>query len=141
MSGVEANVATDLKDFMWAEACNVLERVEQMHRQFFRPGQAGMQSAAWQPPIDVFETADGLGVVVALPGVESQDIDVAIQQDVLVIAGIRHLPALVRGAAIQRLEIPYGRFERQIRLPPGLFELQQPELTNGCLLIALGKRR
>jgi HSP20 family molecular chaperone IbpA len=141
MSGVEANVATDLKDFMWAEACNVLERVEQMHRQFFRPGQAGMQSAAWQPPIDVFETADGLGVVVALPGVESQDIDVAIQQDVLVIAGIRHLPALVRGAAIQRLEIPYGRFERQIRLPPGRFELQQPELTNGCLLIALGKRR
>ncbi len=133
-------MATDPKDWMWAEACALLERVEQVHRQFFRPGLAGMQAAAWQPPIDVFETADGLGVVVALPGVETQDIDVAIQQDILVIVGIRHLPALVRGAAIQRLEIPYGRFERQVRLPPGRFELRQPELTNGCLLITLAKR-
>jgi HSP20 family protein len=137
---VEANVASNPKDWMWAEACAVLERVEQMHRQFFRPGQVGMQAAAWQPPIDVFETADGLGVVVALPGVETQDIDVAIQEDTLIIAGIRHLPALVRGAAIQRLEIPYGRFERQIRLPPGRFQLGQPELANGCLFITLGKR-
>lgn len=134
-------MATDPKDWMWAEACAVLERVEQMHRQFFRPGLAGTQAATWQPPIDVFETADGFGVAVALPGVEIQDIDVAIERDILIIAGIRHLPALARGAAIQRLEIPYGRFERQVRLPSGRFQLGHPELANGCLFITLGKRR
>ena len=80
-------------------------------------------------------------IVVALPGVETQDIDVAIEQDILVISGIRHLPALARGAAIQRLEIPYGRFERQVRLPSGRFELGHPELANGCLFITLAKRR
>jgi HSP20 family molecular chaperone IbpA len=99
-----------------------------------------MSAAAWQPPIDVFETADGLGVVVALPGVKIQDIDVAIQQNTLVIAGIRHLPALVRGAAIQRLEIPYGRFERQVRLPSVRFEIGNSHLANGCLFINLAKR-
>ena len=134
-------MATDPKDWMWAEACAVLERVEQMHRQFFRPGLAGMQVTAWQPPIDVFETADGLRIVVALPGVEIQDIDVAVDQDILVISGIRHLPAVARGAAIQRLEIPYGRFERQVRMPAGRFELGHPELAHGCLFIALAKRR
>ena len=134
-------MATDPKDWMWAEACAVLERVEQMHRQFFRPGVAGMQAAAWQPPIDVFETPDGLSIVAALPGVETQDIDVAIEQDILVISGIRHLPALARGAAIQRLEIPYGRFERQVRLPSGRFELGRPEIASGCLFITLAKRR
>jgi HSP20 family molecular chaperone IbpA len=132
-------MAADPKDWMWAEACAMLERVEHMHRQFFRPGLAGMQAAAWQPPIDVFETADGLRIVVALPGVEIQDIDLAVEQDVLVISGIRHLPAVARGAAIQRLEIPYGRFERQVRIPAGRFELGHPELAHGCLFIALTK--
>ena len=134
-------MATDPKDWMWAEACAMLERVEQMHRQFFRPGLPGMQAAAWQPPIDVFETADGLRIVVALPGVEIQDIDVATERDVLVISGVRHLPSMARGAAIQRLEIPYGRFERQVRLPAGRFELGHPELAHGCLFITLAKRR
>ena len=134
-------MAADPKDWMWAEACAVLERVQQMHRQFFRPGVAGMQVAAWQPPIDVFETTDGLRIVVALPGVESSDINVAIEQDILVVAGIRHLPVLARRAAIQCLEIPYGRFERQVRLPSGRFELEQPQLMNGCLFIALVQRR
>jgi HSP20 family molecular chaperone IbpA len=134
-------MAADPKDWMWAEACAMLERVEHMHRQFFRPGLAGMQAAAWQPPIDVFETADGLRIVVALPGVEIQDIDIATEQDVLVISGVRHLPAVARGAAIQRLEIPYGRFERQVRMPAGRFELGHPELAHGCLFITLAKRR
>jgi HSP20 family protein len=134
-------MAADPKDWMWTEACAVLERVQQMHRQFFRPGVAGMQVAAWQPPIDVFETTDGLRIVVALPGVESSDINVAIEQDILVVAGIRHLPVLARRAAIQCLEIPYGRFERQVRLPSGRFELEQPQLMNGCLFIALVQRR
>ena len=134
-------MATDPKDWMWAEACAMLERVEQMHRQFFRPGLAGIQAAAWQPPIDVFETSDGLRIVVALPGVEIQDIDVATERDVLMISGVRHLPSVARGAAIQRLEIPYGRFERQVRLPAGRFELGHPELAHGCLFITLAKRR
>ena len=132
-------MATDPKDWMWAEACVMLERVEQMHRQFFRPGLPGMHAAAWQPPIDVFETDDGLGIVVALPGVEMQDIDIAIEQDVLAIFGLRHLPAVARGAAIQRLEVPYGRFERQVRLPAGRFELGHPVLAKGCLFITLTK--
>ncbi len=131
----------DPKDWMWAEACAVLERVEQMHREFFRPVRAAMQAATWQPPIDVFETAEGLRIVAALPGVEAQDVDVAIEQDVLAISGIRHLSALARGAAIQRLEIPYGRFERQVRLPSGRFELGHPEIANGCLFITVAKRR
>jgi HSP20 family molecular chaperone IbpA len=134
-------MATDPKDWMWAEACVMLERVEQMHRQFFRPGLQGMQTAAWQPPIDVFETPDGLGIVVALPGVEIHDLDIAIERDLLVISGLRHLPSVARGAAIQRLEIPYGRFERHVRLPAGRFELGHPELDQGCLFITLAKLR
>src|SRR5688572_16857540 len=106
-------MATDPKAWMWVEACAVLE---QMRRQFFRLGLAGMQAASWEPPIDLFETGDSLHVVVALPRVETQDINVAIEQGILVIAGICHLPPFARRATIQCLEIPYGRFERHVRL-------------------------
>jgi HSP20 family molecular chaperone IbpA len=128
------------KDWMWAEACAVLEQVEQMRRQFFRPELAATQ-ATWQPPVDMFETAEGLWIVAALPGVEARDVGVAIERDILFISGIRHLPALARGAAIQRLEIPYGRFERQVRLPSGRCDLGPPEIANGCLFITLAKHR
>jgi HSP20 family molecular chaperone IbpA len=134
-------MATDPKVWMWTEACAVLERMEQMHRQFFRPAFAAMQTAAWQPPVDVFETADGLLIVAALPGVETRDLDVVIERDLLVISGVRHLPGPARGAAIQRLEIPYGRFERQIPLPSEGFVPGQPALAHGCLFVTLAKRR
>jgi len=131
-------MATNPTHWMWIEACAVLE---QMHGQFFGPGSAATGAAAWQPPIDVFETAGGLRVVVALPGVEAQNIDLAIEQDILIIAGVRHVVPIARSADILRLEIPYGRFERQVQLPPGRFEFGRSDITNGCLFITLSKRR
>jgi HSP20 family molecular chaperone IbpA len=134
-------MATDPNDWMWSEACAALERMERIHRQFFRPGIRSMQSAAWQPPIDVFEAPDGMLVVLALPSVKRGDIEIAVDGDTLMISGIRHLPAITRGAAIHRLEIPYGRFERQVRLPPGQFDIASQTIENGSLFITLGKRR
>jgi HSP20 family protein len=41
------------------------------------------------------------------------------------------------GAAIHRLEIPYGRFERRIPLPPGNYRLHEQFLEDGCLVLVL----
>jgi hypothetical protein len=46
----------------------------------------------------------------------------------------------VHGAAVQRLEIPHGRFERRIRLPAARWQLSPPTLVNGCLLLSLTKQ-
>jgi HSP20 family protein len=125
---------------MWAEACAMLARAEGLHRQFFQPGFAGAQAATWEPPVDIFETERELWIIAALPGVESQDIAISIEGQVLSVAGLRRLPAPARGAAIHRLEIPHGRFERSIRLPAARFELDRSELASGCLVISLSKR-
>jgi HSP20 family protein len=125
---------------MWAEACAMIERAEQMHRQFFQPGSAATSCASWEPPADVFESERELLIVVALPGVESQDIEIFSEPEMLRIAGVRRLPAFVQGTVIQRLEIPQGRFERHIRLPAARFELSRSTLANGCLLVILTKQ-
>lgn len=41
-------------DWMWAQACDLVEQAERMHRQFFQLSGAGASRAVWQPPVDVF---------------------------------------------------------------------------------------
>jgi HSP20 family protein len=123
---------------MWAQACEVLDRAERLHRQFFRPVAMQVKRRAWEPPIDIYETLDEFKIMVALPGVEPEHISVSLEEGHLIVGGRRYLPVDV-GAEIQRLEIPYGRFERSIELPEGHFNLSAHEFSNGCLLISLRK--
>jgi HSP20 family molecular chaperone IbpA len=124
---------------MWNEALAMIARAEHLHRQFFEPG-ISMQAACWEPPVDIFETDRELWIVVALPGVEHDDLDVSTDADVLRVAGQRRLPVAARTATIHRLEIPHGRFERRIRLPSARLVLGRSELANGCLVVNLTKR-
>ena len=57
----------------------------------------------------------------------------------LSIAGERVLPQELRTAIIHRLELPQGRFERHIPLPPGRYETPRSGVANGCLVIRLAK--
>jgi HSP20 family protein len=132
--------AHDPRDWMWNEACALMERAARMHRQFFRPGPHSAPTPVWEPPIDIFETARTVEIVAALPGVQPQDLEVELDGGDVVISGLRRLPALPRETAIHHLEIPYGRFERRIRLSMAKLELAHSELASGCLTLRLAKR-
>jgi HSP20 family molecular chaperone IbpA len=125
---------------MWAEACEVLDRAERLHRKFFALGRGTARAPAWEPPIDMFETEQQLWVLIALPGVDPAQVDVVIDSGVLIVSGDRGLPVELRHAAIHRLEIPHGRFERRIALPAGRFEFAGHAASHGCLLLGLTKR-
>jgi HSP20 family protein len=123
---------------MWSEACEMLERAERMHRQFFQL-QVSQQAPAWQPPADVVETAREVAVIVALPGVDPDAVEVMLDGRVLVIAGVRALPAALRNAVFHRIELPQGRFERRLELPVGRYAGIRRAAAHGCLLISLQK--
>jgi HSP20 family molecular chaperone IbpA len=136
---------TDPHAWMWSDALEMLSRAERMHRQMFQPGHAPAQSASrqrvpcWEPPVDVLETERELLVFAALPGVDPDHIHVAIHNGALTITGARSLPAELRTATIHRMELPQGRFERQVALPPGRYEVSRPSVVNGCLAVVLRK--
>lgn len=121
---------------MWAEACAGVDRAEQLRRQFFRPGLLSAEAPGWEPPIDVFDAGTELVIVVALPGVDAGDLTVLVDHDIMTIRGARRLPPSAR-ATIRRLEIPHGRFEREIRLPHSAFAVKSTALVNGCLYLTL----
>ncbi|SDR60183.1 Molecular chaperone IbpA, HSP20 family [Rhizobiales bacterium GAS191] len=132
--------AHDPSDWMWNEACALIERATRMQRQFLKPGLPSAPTPNWEPPIDIFETDRAVHIVAALPGVQAEDLTVAIEGDEIVISGLRRLPPVPQDAVIHRLEIPYGRFERHIRLANARLELTRSELVSGCLTLRLMKR-
>lgn len=121
---------------MWSQACDMVERADRLHRQFFRLGQVG-HMPAWEPPVDVFETDAGLLIRVAVPDVDPDDFDVSLSDTGLILAGRRRLPAEATRGVIRQLEIPYGRLERHLPLPAGHYRLAANRYQNGCLEIRL----
>jgi HSP20 family protein len=131
---------TELRnDWMWSEACEMLARAERMHREFFRPARTAARVPAWEPPVDVLETDRAALVFIALPGVDPDRVEAVIEDDCLLVAGLRVLPAELQTATIHRLELPQGRFERRVRLPAGRYVNVRRSMANGCLLITLEK--
>jgi len=94
---------------------------------------------SWEPPLDVFETPTELWVLVALPGVDPDGIEVVIDESSFVVRGARSVPPAFRRAIVHRMEIPTGRFERELRLPPGRYEIRSREFSDGCLVVGLVK--
>lgn len=126
----------DPRSWMWAEALELLQDAERLQRQFFQVG--ALQGApCWEPPVDMYENGDELSLLIALPGVRPQQLEVVLAPSLIVVRGERSLPTNSRRAAIHRLEIPYGHFERRVALPAGQFELIDRRLEHGCLVLEL----
>jgi len=126
-------------NWMWSEACEMLARAERLHREFFRPTRSAGVLPTWEPPIDLLETDRAVLVLIALPGVDPERVEAAIDDGDLVVAGVRVLPRELQTAVIHRLELPQGRFERRVRLPAGRYSAVGRAMSNGCLVITLEK--
>lgn len=117
----------------------MLMRAERMHRQLFQPEGGTYQAPAWEPPADVFETGSHVVIYVALPGVDQEHVELALDGGELVISGARTIPAELHHAVVHRLELPQGRFRRRIPLPRGRYDQIGKKIADGCLLISLRK--
>ena len=129
----------DPLNWMLSDAIQTLARAERLHSQFLklRPG-AGADEPSWEPPIDVLETDREVLILIALPGVDPEEVEAVIDQGILIVSGRRVLPAELRNARIHRLELPQGRFERRISLPLGRYVISR-FATYGCVGLRLTK--
>jgi HSP20 family molecular chaperone IbpA len=123
--------------WMWVQACEVLDRAERLQRQFLRYIGPGADAAVWEPPVDIQETHDGLVVLFALPGVALEEIDIRLESTALTVSATRPLRLADRDAVIRRLEIPHGRFVRQIALTGARLQVAETRYVNGCLEVRL----
>jgi HSP20 family protein len=129
----------DPRQWMWGAALDMIARAERLSQATFQPARSANVQPSWTPPIDMLETEHEVLVVAALPGVREADLGLAIEGECLIIKGLRALPEALRTAVIHRLELPQGRFERRIPLPPGRYDQIVHKTQDGCLLVSLRK--
>jgi HSP20 family protein len=126
-------------NWMLSDAIETLARAERLHQQFLNlQPLAGAREPSWEPPTDVLETDREILILIALPGVDPNEVDAVLENGTLVVSGRRTLPAELRNARILRLELPQGRFERRIRLPSGRYTITR-FAAHGCIGLRLAK--
>ena len=96
----------------------------------------------WQPAINAYRCDKCIRVCVDLAGVERSRIDLTVESERLILRGVRDVPepTHAEGRAVQLLamEIDYGPFEREVRLPALVdIEKVRAEQRNGLLWISL----
>ena len=131
--------SSDFKKLMWLEACELINEAERLHRHFFQPGEPWEDACTWEPPADVIESDGRLVILVALPGVSEDHVEVFTERGMLVVVGRRSFPDLPADSRFQRLEIPYGQFCRRIALPSGEYDVESNRMVNGCVQLVLQK--
>ena len=92
------------------------------------------------PPTDIFETAEALKIVMEVPGVLREAIDVKVENEVLSIEG-RIETTNYGGLEPLYTEYPIGHFARSFSLP---WQVDQQNITahleDGVLTLTLNKR-
>ncbi len=125
----------DARAWMLAEALDVLQSAERLQRSFFQLGTPS-ETPSWAPPVDMYTHEGQLGLLIAMPGVPADGFDISLEPTAIVVRGERVMGAAGHGR-ILRMEIPYGRFERRIELPLGMYRIAGVQLVLGCLRVHL----
>ncbi|MDY6820558.1 MAG: Hsp20/alpha crystallin family protein [Deferribacterota bacterium] len=66
----------------------------------------------WSPPVDIYENDEEVVIMLEIPGVEKDEIDIFIDENMLKIEGVKNPPYDNKKEDIYRLECPYGKFKR-----------------------------
>lgn len=100
----------------------------------FAPGPAG-----WQPPVDLYETAEAYVLTAEIPGVDRDDIDIQAGDGRLVLSGMRQ-ERPVACEQFHRLERGHGSFQRTFQLPlPVDHAAVTADLKDGVLTVRIPK--
>ena len=78
-----------------------------------------VHSSVWMPPTDVYETESSLIVKVEVAGMREEDFEVVVEEQTLMIRGVRGTDQTER-RAYHQMEIRSGKFEIAIGLPSGI---------------------
>jgi HSP20 family protein len=101
----------------------------------------GLTAGVWNPPVDVYETGDGIVLKADIPDVNQNNVDISVQGNILTIKGERKREKEVEEKEFYRMERTFGAFQRSFSLPPTVdTEKINANFSQGVLQVTLPKR-
>ena len=126
--------------FDFRSSVREMERLRQeMNRLFDQVDRGpGTNLIAGYPAMNIWSDADGVVVTAELPGVNLDELDIAVQGNTLTLKGNRSRPEMGENVVVHRQERSYGQFRRVLQLP---FEVEAGQVEaayeHGVLRIQL----
>ena len=103
----------------WRELAGIERQFDEMFGRG-RSGSRGQGPGTWVPALDVHQDGDTMVICAEIAGVDPENVDVTIDDDVLTVSGKREDDRKVEEGQWIRRERFTGQFRRSISLPPGV---------------------
>jgi HSP20 family protein len=108
---------------------------------FSRGGDNELTRGAWSPNVDIYENKDQIVLEAELPGMNPDDVNISIENNVLTLHGERKFEKKDDNDNFHRVERSYGSFTRSFTLPPTVAaDTADATFDNGLLRLTLAKR-
>jgi HSP20 family protein len=109
---------------------------------YARPyGDESFARGVWAPNVDIFENKDEIVLEAELPGMNREDFELTVENNVLTLRGERQFERKNEGENFHRVERSYGTFTRSFTLPQTISpDGVTAEYQNGLLRVVMKKR-
>ncbi|MCG8447658.1 MAG: Hsp20/alpha crystallin family protein [Hyphomicrobiales bacterium] len=104
------------------------------------PGGGISALGAFDLRADIEETDDGMEITIELPGLDTQDVDVAVKGRMLVVTGKKTRERKTKEKQFERVERRYGEFKRVFAMPDTVDEEKVvAKMERGVLKVTVPK--
>jgi len=111
------------------------ERMNRMFDESFRgartTGDDWALGGSWAPAVDIYEHEGNIVLKAELPGIDSKDVDIRLENNVLTLRGERKYDNEVKQENYHRVERSYGTFQRSFTLPNIIKQSGTPKTAHG----------
>ena len=125
----------------WTGLSTMKKEMDRVFDRFWDEGVPQLPSMGdWAPAMDVSETKDAVMVKAEVPGMESKDIQLSLQDQILTLKGEKKQEREETEEHYYRMERSYGAFVRTVRLPATVDGSKvTATFKNGLLTVTLPK--
>jgi HSP20 family protein len=100
-----------------------------------------LAAGSFVPPVDIYEDEHTLVLKLEVPGVNEEDLNVSLENNLLTVSGERKFEKEEKEENFHRIERRYGSFARTFRLPNTIDpEKVEAGYDKGLLKITVAKR-
>ncbi len=103
-------------------------------------GEDPAPTTVWSPAVDIHETENEIVVKAEVPGIEKNEIELTLENNILRLRGERRFEKDTREENYHRIERSYGSFSRSFQIPTVVDEAKiAADHNDGVLTITLPK--
>ena len=103
-------------------------------------GGTDAEETSWMPTVDISETENGYEIRAELPGIQEDDVNVSVTDNVLTVKGEKRQEKETEDKNYHRVERRYGGFQRSFTLPKHIeTDAIKAEFKDGVLTLEIPK--